>query len=144
MTAAPPRHSVSVAAAVVREDGRVLCIRRDDNGHWEPPGGVLELGERIHDGLIREVQEETGLVVVADTLTGIYQNEPRDIVALVFRCHVTSGVLTVTAETSQIEWLDRRQVQDRMSESYAIRLTDAFDFTGQPAVRTHGGERLTE
>ncbi len=55
------KHSVSVAAAVVDADGRILVIRRRDNGHWEPPGGVLELDETIEDGLRREVLEETGL-----------------------------------------------------------------------------------
>jgi len=30
---------------VVNDDGNVLVIQRRDNGHWEPPGGVLELGE---------------------------------------------------------------------------------------------------
>ena len=40
-----PKHSVSVAGIVVDDHGRVLVIRRDDNGRWEPPGGVLELDE---------------------------------------------------------------------------------------------------
>src|SRR5699024_3153918 len=40
-----PLHSVSVAGAVIREDGRTLVIKRRDNGNWEPPGGVLELDE---------------------------------------------------------------------------------------------------
>jgi len=40
-----PEHSVSVAGVVVDDQDRVLVIRRRDNGHWEPPGGVLELDE---------------------------------------------------------------------------------------------------
>ena len=80
-------HSVSVAAAVVEAD-RLLGVRRRDNGRWEPPGGVLELGETIHDGLVREVLEETGLVVEPDYLTGVYKNMRHGIVALVFRCHI--------------------------------------------------------
>ncbi|WP_420845780.1 NUDIX hydrolase, partial [Mycobacterium timonense] len=35
-----PKHSVRVAGIVVRGDDRILVIRRDDNGHWEAPGGV--------------------------------------------------------------------------------------------------------
>jgi 8-oxo-dGTP pyrophosphatase MutT (NUDIX family) len=41
----------------------VLLIKRRDNGQRQIPGGVLELGESIHAGLIREVHEETGLLV---------------------------------------------------------------------------------
>jgi len=53
--ASTPRHSVSVAGAVVREDGRILAIRRADNGTWERPGGVLELNETPEDGVCRDV-----------------------------------------------------------------------------------------
>ena len=54
------RHSVSVVGIVVREDGRVLVIRRKDNGTYQAPGGILEHAERIEDGVAREVFEETG------------------------------------------------------------------------------------
>jgi ADP-ribose pyrophosphatase YjhB (NUDIX family) len=88
-----PRHSVSVAAVVVDDQDRVLLIQRRDNGHWEPPGGVLELGEEITEGLRREVAEETGLDVEPSALTGVYKNMSQGIVALVFRCHQTGGTL---------------------------------------------------
>lgn len=81
-----PLHSVSVAGVVVREDGRLLAIRRADNGTWELPGGVLELDEAPEAGVQREVLEETGIHVEVDELTGVYKNTTRGIVALVFRC----------------------------------------------------------
>jgi 8-oxo-dGTP diphosphatase len=81
-----PRHSVSVAGVVVRDDGRVLVLQRRDNGHWEPPGGVLELAETFDEGVRREVAEETGVQVEVERLTGVYKNVKRGIVALVFRC----------------------------------------------------------
>ncbi|WSS08772.1 NUDIX hydrolase [Microbispora sp. NBC_01189] len=43
-----PRHSVSVTAAVFRDDGRVLAIRREDDGRWVPPGGVVSHTFRCH------------------------------------------------------------------------------------------------
>jgi 8-oxo-dGTP pyrophosphatase MutT (NUDIX family) len=58
----------------VREDGRLLAIRRADNGTWELPGGVLELDEAPEDGVSREVWEETGIHVEVDRLTGVYKN----------------------------------------------------------------------
>lgn len=84
--AATPKHSVSVAGIVVRDDGRVLVIKRDDNGHWEAPGGVLELDESFEAGVRREVLEETGLEVTVERLTGVYKNMTHGIVALVYRC----------------------------------------------------------
>jgi ADP-ribose pyrophosphatase YjhB (NUDIX family) len=65
---------ISVAGIVIREDGRMLVIRRADNGTWEPPGGVLELGEALEDGVRREVYEETGIMGQVERLSGIYQN----------------------------------------------------------------------
>ena len=81
-----PRHSVSVAGIVIDDAGRVLVIQRRDNGHWEPPGGILELSEQFEDGVHREVLEETGLDVQVDRLTGVYKNLNLGVVALVFRC----------------------------------------------------------
>lgn len=78
------KHSVSVAVVVVNEEGKILVIQRRDTGDWQIPGGVLELGETIQDGLRREVREETGLDVEPVRLTGVYQNMQRDVIALVF------------------------------------------------------------
>lgn len=136
-----PRHSVSVAAAIVRDDGRVLAIRRRDNGHWEPPGGILELDERIEDGVIREVNEETGLTVAVERLTGIYKNMNRGIVALVFRCSMKNGTPHTTDEVIETAWLNPDELHERMSDAYAVRLTDALT-TNNPIIRHHDGTNL--
>jgi 8-oxo-dGTP diphosphatase len=127
-----PTHSVSVAAAVVDASGRLLAIRRRDNGRWEPPGGVLELEETIGEGLIREVLEETGLTVEPEALTGVYKNMRRGIVALVFRCRVVDGQVGVSAEAAKVAWLSAEEVAERMDEAYATRLLDAY---GQAHLR---------
>ena len=137
----PAMHSVSVAAAVVRDD-RVLVVRRRDNGHWEPPGGVLEPDEAILDGLRREVHEETGLDVEAETLTGVYKNLPRGIVALVFRCRSVPGRLRLNDEVTDFRWATRGEVTELLDEAYAVRLLDALAYDGKPAVRTHDGVQV--
>jgi 8-oxo-dGTP diphosphatase len=51
---------------VVIEDGRALLIRRGSEplrGQWSIPGGTLELGESLQEGVARELLEETGLEV---------------------------------------------------------------------------------
>jgi len=56
---------VGVGAVVVK-DGRVLLVQRGREplkGHWSLPGGMLELGEALTAGVVREVREETGLTV---------------------------------------------------------------------------------
>ncbi|MFC5908091.1 NUDIX hydrolase [Streptacidiphilus monticola] len=136
-----PLHSVSVAGVVVRDDGRVLVIQRADNGTWEPPGGVLELGESVEDGLRREVLEETGVHVEVDRLTGVYKNMNLGVVALVFRCRPTGGELATSDESRSVDWVAPGEAVERMAEVYSIRLRDALS-SGSPAVRAHDGKRM--
>lgn len=136
-----PLHSVSVAGVVVRDDGRVLTIKRADNGTWEPPGGVLELAESPEDGVRREIYEETGVTVRVGRLTGVYKNTSRGIVALVFRCHAEGGHERLSEESAAVEWLTPDEVTSRMTEVYAVRVTDAL-LNGAPRVRAHDGRTL--
>ena len=55
-----------VGGAVIEgADGILLVqnLRRDGRLDWSPPGGVIDPGETLLEGLTREVSEETGLVV---------------------------------------------------------------------------------
>ena len=141
MAESSPRHSVSVAAAIVSQSGQVFAVRRRDNGHWEPPGGILELDETIQAGLIREVREETGLEVQLEALSGVYKNMRRGIIALVFRCCVVGGEPHTTNEAAEVAWLSPDQVRELMDEAYATRLLDALRL-GPAAVRAHDGLSL--
>jgi ADP-ribose pyrophosphatase YjhB (NUDIX family) len=129
---------VSVAAAIVDGEGRVLAIRRRDNSHWEPPGGVLALDETIPEGLAREVREETGVEVELEGLTGVYKNLVRGIVALVFRCRALNDPVSSTGEAREIRWLEPAEISEYMDEAYAVRLLDALQ-PGQVRVRAHDG-----
>jgi 8-oxo-dGTP diphosphatase len=151
----PSRHSVSISGVITDDHGRALLIQRRDNHHWEPPGGVLELGETIHDGLRREIREETGLDVEPIALTGIYKNMTRAIIALVFRCKITGGDLATTDEVAAFRWATGADVAELADEAYAIRVLDALAdeayadrvldalHDGHPtAVRHHDGVHL--
>ena len=142
MTGEDTRHSVSVAGVVIDEDGRALVVQRRDNEHWEPPGGVLERDETITDGLLREVKEETGLIVEPVALTGVYKNMSRGIVALVFRCRPVGGVLKENSEVTGFRWVRESEVSTIMSEAYAVRILDAYRHSTVPFVREHDGVRL--
>jgi 8-oxo-dGTP pyrophosphatase MutT (NUDIX family) len=71
----PDRLLVSTCAIILDEAGeQVLVHQRSDNGWWGFPGGAVECGESVEQGLVREVREETGLVVTPDRLVGIYSD----------------------------------------------------------------------
>jgi 8-oxo-dGTP diphosphatase len=133
-------HSVSVAGIVVNHEGRVLVIRRRDNNHWEPPGGVLELDETFEEGVRREVHEETGIWVTVERLTGVYKNMTRGIVALVFRCAPQTNGVTTTEESREVLWMSLDEVRKVMIPSYSVRVIDAFG--DHVNVRNHDGLNL--
>lgn len=136
-----PRHSVSVAGIVVNDANQVLIIQRRDNGHWEPPGGVLELGEEFEEGVRREVREETGMEVVVGRLTGVYKNLYAGVVALVFRCSpLKEHPAPHSPEASAIRWAHLSEIPKLMKPAYAIRVTDAF--SDSTATRAHDGTQL--
>src|SRR3982074_1562568 len=61
----PARALVGVGGVVI-DNGRALLIRRASEplrGEWSIPGGMLELGEALEEGVARELLEETGLTV---------------------------------------------------------------------------------
>ena len=86
------------ARALILHDNRLLLVNAYAGGRsdlWCAPGGGVESGASLHDNLIREVHEETGLTVLVgdpalvnefhDPTTGFHQ------VDLFFRCTITAG-----------------------------------------------------
>ncbi len=139
----PARHSVSVAAVVPDDQGRVLVIRRRDNGAWQLPGGVLELHETIEDGLRREVEEETGVKVEPVRLTGVYKNMKLGVVALVFLARPVGGTPSPTEESLAVDWWTTDRVSAEMTEAFAVRILDAMQTRPQaPAIRSHDGVQI--
>lgn len=140
MNARLPRHSVSVAGIVLDAGGRVLVIKRADNGHWEPPGGVLELGETLEEGVQREILEETGVNVEVVGLTGVYKNLSKGVVALVYRCTPLTGTAQPTVVARDVRWMTTKDATSAMVPAFAVRVHDALD--GAAHSRTHNGFNL--
>jgi ADP-ribose pyrophosphatase YjhB (NUDIX family) len=113
---------VGVGAVVVQND-RVLLVRRGTEplrGHWSLPGGVLELGESLADGLIREVREETGLEVepveLVELLDRIHREGERvrfHYVIADYLCRVTGGDLLAASDADAVRWVERAEWNSR-------------------------------
>ena len=76
----PERPIVGVLAVVMRGD-RALVVRRANpplSGRWGFPGGVLELGETVAEGAMRELLEETGIVAEPAGILNVHDAVSRD------------------------------------------------------------------
>ncbi len=114
----PSAPLVGVGAVVVQE-GRVLLVRRGQaplKGHWTLPGGVLELGESLIEGVRREVREETGLEVepveLIELLDRIHKLEDRiqfHYVIADYLCRVTGGTLQAASDADAVRWVERSE-----------------------------------
>ena len=105
------------ASALVRDDaGRVLLLRRTDTGAWTLPTGGLKKRETLTQCAIRETLEETGVHIEITGLVGVF-SDPRHVIAyadgevrapvnVCVHARPTGGTPTVTAEASEVRWVD--------------------------------------
>jgi ADP-ribose pyrophosphatase YjhB (NUDIX family) len=137
------------ARAVVRDQtGRVLLIRRSDNGHWAVPAGAMELGESIADCGIRELYEETGLRATAVTPYAMYTGpaytytnmyaDTYQLFIVAFRVDGWGGELRrVTEETTDARFFSPAELPSTLSPVVHETLADLahFERTGQLVLK---------
>jgi len=118
----PAQPLVGVGAIII-EAGRVLLIKRGKApllGEWSIPGGMLEVGETLRQGAEREALEETGLVVRATELLGVFErvvpdDEKRTIyhyVLIDFLCTRMSGEVKASGDAAAAHWFTPEEVLD--------------------------------
>lgn len=105
MTDNSPRHIVAASALVRNTAGEIALVRTERRG-WELPGGQIELGESLTDGLQREIFEECGIAVELGRLLHVRSNLSAAIVVFLFQAAYVSGELRPSEETPEVRWAD--------------------------------------
>jgi 8-oxo-dGTP diphosphatase len=134
-----PDHPIVGVGGVVIRGQEVLLIRRGTaplKGRWTIPGGMLELGERMAEGVRREVKEETGLEIEPLEVIGVLDRIERigrrirfHYVIVDYACRVRRGTLQPSSDVLGARWVKRSDLaRFHLTPTAKEVIHQAFDF----------------
>ena len=133
-----PQRPILGVGAIILDRQRVLLVERAKPplaGYWSLPGGVLEPGERLEQGIRREVREETGLAIQPLGVVEIFERIMPDArgrteyhyVLVDYLCRVTGGTLRAASDSRRALWVPRPRLADyRITEGTLPVIEKAF------------------
>lgn len=118
---------VSVSALIF-EGEQVLLAHRRAIDWWNLPGGAIDPGETVTEGLCREVREETGLEIIVGQLVGVYSKPLKQEIVLAFRCQVTGGTLGIIDDDDidESRYFPLSNLPDKTLPKHQQRINDAL------------------
>jgi len=110
--------------AIIIQSGKILLEKRKNDpgrGKWSIPGGKVELGESLEQSVIREVQEETGLVVDAPELIDVVGQASLDesgkvkyhFVIVDYLVKLKGGTARAASDAAELEWVLLDEVEQK-------------------------------
>ncbi len=136
----PDAPVVGVGGVVIHE-GRALLIKRGSaplEGQWSIPGGNLELGESIEEGVRRELTEETGIEVrvlgMIEAFDRIFRDDAGKIqfhfVIVDYLCELLSGEAMAASDVTDTAWVREEDLgRYSLTETATRVLRKAFAMT---------------
>jgi ADP-ribose pyrophosphatase len=109
--------------AVLVHDGKILLVKRGTQPgkhQWTIPGGLVNLGETVHDAVVREVQEESNLDVTVHSLIDVVDNVITGetgklrfhFIILDFFVHLLGGTLQAGSDALAVRWVPLANVEE--------------------------------
>ena len=110
---------IEVVAAVILQDGKVLCVQRPQNDKeyislkWEFPGGKVEVGENKEDALLREIQEELAAEIhdLQYLMTVEHSYPDFHLTMHAYTCALKNGEITLR-EHVDMTWLSTEELNE--------------------------------
>ncbi|TDQ40799.1 NUDIX hydrolase [Aureibacillus halotolerans] len=127
-----PKHIVSAAVIVKNERNEILLIKGPRRG-WEMPGGQVEEGEPLRTAAIREVQEESGILVEITAFCGIYQNIKTSICNTLFLGKPVGGSITTSPESLEVGYFPIPEALKMVTwANFRARIEHCLDESSHP------------
>lgn len=130
------KKQIVVVMGVVRKDGKILLVLRDEEGiygahlKWELPGGKLEFGENPEAAVVREIKEETGydikvnrMIPITKTSLWDYPDHKRHVLLLGYDCeHMSGEINKKDGKIRDVKWFR----PDEIDWSNTLKWTKEF------------------
>lgn len=127
----------------MNDEGKILLVRSFRRG-WELPGGIVEHGENLMDGVKREIFEESGICAEVGEVFCISSNTnsypgyngvkvvpPK--VIFDFVCRAVGGELTASEETAECGWFSAEEALEMIEHPVMRARFEAFtEHAGRP------------
>lgn len=133
-----------VDTAVIDPDGRLLLIRRVDNGLWAMPGGACDPGETPAAAAARETWEESGYQVEITRLLGVFDSRlsgsqsSRHLYHHLFSAVPVAGEAKISNETSDVSWFSWEDVPwNELSPGHRHRLQFVMQWWLNPQTKAY-------
>lgn len=127
-----------VSTVVFIIQGSAILLVKQDYGqqYWSLPGGVVEPGESVEEGAIREVKEETGLDIRIRRVIGIYSKPAQSSIAISLEGEITGGELHPDHEILECGFFQPDHLPLPVREHLHHRLQDFLQNHPQALLRT--------
>lgn len=133
-----PKRPILGIGALIFKGKRILLVQRGKQpllGWWSLPGGALETGESLADGIRREVREETGLEVKPLAIATVFERIIPDAagraeyhyVLIDYVCRVTGGTAAPATDVSALAWVMEDELERyQLTEGTLPVIREAF------------------
>ena len=133
---------LNTAGGIIVKNNKILLQRRSDNGEWGLIGGLLELDETYLEAALREVKEETKLVVEPKYFLGIFHNhnmvwsngDQAHVIGAYYVFEIISGEPRIDDESLELRFFAKEELPYLFAEDHLLAVDAYFKGVRLPLI----------
>jgi len=124
----------TVGALIFDQQSRILLLKcKKHKNRYVIPGGHVEIGEKMHDAVYREVKEETGLdiydveiLAIQDSIFNKFYHKRKHFIYIDFSCKTGSDDVKINEESEEFLWITPQESLSLPLDPYTERLIQEY------------------